>query len=336
MNNNLAIDFLSDSFFGRYKRIISRKEAKEKGLNKYFTGKFCRYGHIAERYTKSPNCLECRVLYQKENKDKLFKNLIKWREKNPEKHKAISKKYRDNNKDKTREYQKKWNLVNKEIRKIKDKEYQLNNIEKYTKNQKKWREKNKNKLIQYRLENKEKRKEYQVKNREQINTVNKKYRLEHKEHLYEKRKKWKNKNREKINMQASIRHKTLRKNDINFAIKARLVSRINESIRIAKSFKKNGRTEQLVGCNLKQLKKYLELKFVDGMNWDNRNKWHIDHIVPIKHFIDNYDFRDFEIQKICFHYSNLQPLWAKENISKHDKIDKKIAEAKITNIKKLL
>ena len=81
---------------------------------------------------------------------------------------------------------------------------------------------------------------------------------------------------------------------------------------------------------------YLENLFTKGMSWENYGKWHIDHIVPIKYFIDNYDFSDFEIQKICFHYSNLQPLWAKENISKNDKIDKKIAEAKITDIKKLL
>ena len=51
------------------------------------------------------------------------------------------------------------------------------------------------------------------------------------------------------------------------------------------------------------------------MNWENYGKWHIDHIKPISKF----DMTDQEEQKKCFHWSNLQPLWAEENISKGDK-----------------
>ena len=53
-----------------------------------------------------------------------------------------------------------------------------------------------------------------------------------------------------------------------------------------------------------------------GMSWDNYGEWHVDHIIPIDFFLKNYDFNDVEIQKECFNYNNLQPLWAVENIKK--------------------
>ena len=73
---------------------------------------------------------------------------------------------------------------------------------------------------------------------------------------------------------------------------------------------------ELIGCDLNQFKNFIERQFKEGMNWENRDKWHLDHIVPIKYFEKNYDMKDFEIQKICFHYLNFQPLWAKDNLSK--------------------
>ena len=62
----------------------------------------------------------------------------------------------------------------------------------------------------------------------------------------------------------------------------------------------------------------MENKFQDGMNWENYGfyGWHIDHIIPCSSF----DMIDPEQQKICFHYSNLQPLWAADNFRKSDKV----------------
>lgn len=70
----------------------------------------------------------------------------------------------------------------------------------------------------------------------------------------------------------------------------------------------------LVGCSPEFLIKYLESKFTKGMSWDNYGfrGWHIDHIKPCASF--NL-FDDIEVKK-CFHYSNLQPLWMKDNMSK--------------------
>lgn len=75
---------------------------------------------------------------------------------------------------------------------------------------------------------------------------------------------------------------------------------------------------ELLGCSVDELKVHLESKFQDGMSWENytTHGWHVDHIKPCASF----DLTDFKQQKQCFHYTNLQPLWAKENHSKSDKL----------------
>lgn len=77
-------------------------------------------------------------------------------------------------------------------------------------------------------------------------------------------------------------------------------------------------TMKLVGCTPFQLMKHLETMFQDGMAWDNygRAGWHVDHRVPC----DFFDLSNTEEQKRCFHYSNLQPLWAGDNLLKGSKI----------------
>ena len=80
--------------------------------------------------------------------------------------------------------------------------------------------------------------------------------------------------------------------------------------------RKSASTIELIGCTPAELKKHLEKQFRDGMSWDNYGEWHIDHIIPCASF----DFTKPEEQRACFHYSNLQPLWAEENLLKSDKI----------------
>jgi len=68
----------------------------------------------------------------------------------------------------------------------------------------------------------------------------------------------------------------------------------------------------LIGESPQFVKNYLTLKFTDGMSWENHGKWHIDHIKPCCSF----DLTKPEEQQKCFHYTNLQPLWAKDNLRK--------------------
>lgn len=74
-----------------------------------------------------------------------------------------------------------------------------------------------------------------------------------------------------------------------------------------------------LGCSINELKFYLEGKFKDGMTWENHGNegWHIDHILPLAYF----DLTDKEQAKKAFHYTNLQPLWAIENLKKWAKVE---------------
>lgn len=85
---------------------------------------------------------------------------------------------------------------------------------------------------------------------------------------------------------------------------------------VLKGIAKVDSTEQLTGCTFLQLKNYIESKFLPNMTWDNYGQWHIDHIKPCASF----DLTQESQQKECFHYSNLQPLWAEDNISKSDNV----------------
>lgn len=102
--------------------------------------------------------------------------------------------------------------------------------------------------------------------------------------------------------------------DINFKITQSLRSRINK---LLKNKNKYYHSIELLGCSIYELKIHLKSKFQEGMTWENYGKygWHIDHIRPCISF----DLMNEEQQKLCFHYTNLQPLWAFDNLSKGGK-----------------
>jgi len=97
--------------------------------------------------------------------------------------------------------------------------------------------------------------------------------------------------------------------NIHFRLLNVLRLRIWETL---KHNRKSKRTMELVGCSVEELKQHLEQQFKDCMDWSNYGTWHIDHIKPCCKF----DLSKPEEQKECFHYNNLQPLWAKDNMSK--------------------
>lgn len=76
---------------------------------------------------------------------------------------------------------------------------------------------------------------------------------------------------------------------------------------------KSHRTIEYIGCSFKELRSHLEKQFRPGMIWENYGPvWHVDHIRPCASF----DLSDPEQQRACFHFSNLQPLFAEENLKK--------------------
>lgn len=103
------------------------------------------------------------------------------------------------------------------------------------------------------------------------------------------------------------------KEDIQFKLACSLRSRIRSAL---KGVTKSERTLRLLGCDLEQLKRHLESQWSPGMSWENWGYgdlcWHIDH----KKACATFDLRSPTQQKQCFHFSNLQPLWQKDNLAK--------------------
>jgi hypothetical protein len=122
-------------------------------------------------------------------------------------------------------------------------------------------------------------------------------------------------NRQIINEKYKLYETERKKIDPVFKLLKTLRSRIGTAL-VKNNNIKCETTISLLGCTVEQCRIHLQNKFKEGMTWDNHGKWHIDHIIPCSSF----DLSKEEQQKKCFHYSNLQPLWAYENLSKGNKI----------------
>lgn len=137
----------------------------------------------------------------------------------------------------------------------------------------------------------------------------KKYYQENRRKIIEKQLAYIKENRDKVNSRHNARYGT----DISYKIKHNMKRRMNLAL---KGYYKSETTRKLIGCDDVKLRTHLEKQFTVGMNWNNYGDWHIDHIIPCA----NFDLTDPEQQKKCFHYSNLQPLWAVDNLRKSDKV----------------
>ena len=191
-------------------------------------------------------------------------------------------------------------------RKEQGKIYRKNNRKQIKERIKNWqenhKEQEKERSKDWYIKNKEKRKIYVQRNKEKINKI---------------KKIWYENNKERTN----INQKNRLKININYRISCYLRNRINS---VLKGINKSTHSINLLGCSIEELKQHLEKQFTSGMNWSNYGRgwngkgmveWHIDHIRPCASF----DLSKPSEQYKCFHYTNLQPLWAKENMSKNDK-----------------
>lgn len=112
------------------------------------------------------------------------------------------------------------------------------------------------------------------------------------------------------------RHLVRKETDIQYVIRRRLRGRIRDAVKrtLGNGYKYKS-SIVLLGCDMIFFKSYIESKFEYGMNWERMTHIHIDHIKPCSQF----DLTKLEEQKICFHYTNLQPLWGVDNLIKGHK-----------------
>lgn len=237
--------------------IITKQQAQAAGLQRYFTGKPCKHGHVSERYTSTGICVECTrrrkgwnrkvdvpvygpFISQEQAKQQGLKHFY-----NGEacKHGHIAAKYA-----------------------------------------------NGAGCVQCAIE---------------------------------RAKGWKTNNRPKV-LAGAKRYSATKRNTAKEAAareadpKRRAVARIRALIKntvVNYGGRKAAKTEELLGCTVEAAREHLERQFLPGMSWSNHGQWHIDHIRPCASFED---LTRLEQQKACSHYTNLQPLWAEDNLAKSD------------------
>ena len=185
--------------------------------------------------------------------------------------------------------------------------------------------------------------------RNEINAKRASFREANRELIRQQKKTWYEKNKNRINAQSRKKQKMPKykiaksisdkkyyekhKDEINSKRKGYVKKRYNKDLcfrltvilrsrlhKIISGKMKKGSAVQDLGCSISYLLTYLESKFQPGMNWQNWSKygWHIDHIIPLVTIKTAADKED-QIKIVC-HYTNLQPLWAEENLKKSNKI----------------
>jgi hypothetical protein len=206
------------------------------------------------------------------------------------------------------------------------KKYKEDNKQKIKEQSAKYRQKNKEKIkrgrLEYKQKNKEKLKENRrlryIKNKDKSNKQTRAYYAKNKDKLKEFRKKYNEENKEKIQKRLKAYRKEKIKTDPSYKLSSIMSNGIWSALNVKNSSKKGSGWEKLLGYSRDDLRLHLESKFTPEMTWENYGSyWHIDHIVPKSWF--NYSCAEDEAFKVCWGLANLQPLPAKENLSKNNR-----------------
>ncbi len=194
------------------------------------------------------------------------------------------KKYQQDNKDAKSKYLKKYKEDKKDILILKNKEYREKNKEKIQN----WKEENKHYFKKYRQENKDKIRKYYKENKDRVSKTNRLYR------------------QRRTKEDAVYRFSRTIRSLVHGAFK-----------RGTNQFRKEAKTEKILGCTIEEFRLYIESQFTKRMTLENHGEWHLDHILPLATAKTEEDIIRLN------HYTNFQPLWAKDNILKSNKIIEK-------------
>lgn len=229
--------------------IITKQQARERGLDRYFTGKPCKYGHASTRYLSNGVCVDCMQSHNKGSSAKYQETRAQWRERNKDRvqvqDRARAKAWHHSNKDRYRESNRKWAAENRE-------------------------------------------------------------------HLRRYQQSWRDQNRPAIRQQLRERKAEWKKDPI-WSLKNQVSSLVRSSLK-KRGFRKGSRTCEILGCDYQFFVAHIERQFLKGMTWENRHLWHIDHITPLA-------TAKTEDEVIALnHFTNLRPLWGKDNLAKSDQV----------------
>ena len=263
--------------------IVSKEEARARGLNRYFTGEPCKNGHVSERITKSGSCVECRRIWKssEEYKQSQRDYARKKREEDPEAH---------------REYRRRYYAENADHERQKMRERYASDPQKYRDQSKVYNEKNREAILERRREwyknNSDKAKEYSRRwkkaNPEKVRQSIKRWRAENADRIKQTTEKWREENADK-------RRETFRR-----------WAKENTDKRAATEAKRKAIKKQACPpwADLSEIEKFYTQARV--LTETTGEEHHVDHIVPLQG------------RKVCgLHVeTNLQVLTATENIRK--------------------
>lgn len=159
-------------------------------------------------------------------------------------------------------------------------------------NSRQWKAANKAHTLQYT-------REWKATNKEYVSEYNSKYSIE---------------NRNEIQKRSTAYHIMRYHNDVNFRLARQIRDKCN---RVMKSVRPSKDALDILGCSQKFFKAWLQYNFTSEMNFENYGKvWHIDHLIPISKF----NLTDDTEMRKCFHWTNCQPMLARKNQSKNNRV----------------
>lgn len=203
-----------------------------------------------------------------------------------------------------RRYAREWRAKNLQRALARERVYSAKRQREYPEQVRRWRRES---YARHKIEIHARRKGYFDARKDKKAAYDREYRKRNLAKIIERVKEWVSANRDHYN--AHLRNK--RKINPQFAIANNMRGRINTALRTV-GLRRNKPLEKMIGCSVVQLMSHLERLFLPGMTWQNRRQWHVDHITPCAAF----DLQDETQRARCFHFTNLQPLWARDNLRK--------------------
>ena len=274
------------------------------------------------------SCKQCRKAcssahYQK-NRDLTLEKQKIYREQNKERIREKQKQYGEDNRDVIANRKKNYCETNKTLIAEKNKEFRKRHIKRITEAKKLYCEKNKASILQKNAEYRRRRKKSDPVFCLRCKAYNSADYQKNRELKLEKQKIYREQNRERIKARSFVckgqykeriaqYQKHRRKSDPVFYLSCKIRRLISLALQ-NKGYTKRSRTHEILGCSFIEFKEHLEKQFVNGLSWENRSEWHIDHVIPLASAKT-----EEEVIRLN-HYTNLQPLWAADNLKKRDKM----------------